>query len=265
LVAITFSFRDAEMAQVSSLIETLKKQLKAHGKTYADVAAALDLSEASVKRLFAEESFTLQRLSLVCNVIDMDITELVQAMSVQQRQTDELSEAQEQEIASDGLLLLVAVCVINGYSFTNIIEQYQLTAAECTRLLVRLDRLKLIELLPNNRIKLLISRNFRWRPGGPIQQFFQEQVAKDFFHSRFEGESEQLLVFNGLLSRTGNAQWQQKLQRLGREFNNLCEEEAGLPITQRFGTTTVLAVRQWRYGLFERYSKRSAEKKKSGK
>ena len=56
------------MAQVSSLIETLKKQLKAHGKTYADVAAALDLSEASVKRLFAEESFTLQRLSLVCNL-----------------------------------------------------------------------------------------------------------------------------------------------------------------------------------------------------
>jgi transcriptional regulator with XRE-family HTH domain len=251
------------MAQVSSLIDTLKKQLKAHGKTYADVAAALDLSEASVKRLFADESFTLQRLALVCNVINMDITELVQAMSVQQRQTDELSEAQEQEIASDGLLLLVAVCVINGYSFTNIIEQYQLTTAECTRLLVRLDRLKLIELLPNNRIKLLISRNFRWRPGGPIQQLFQEQVAKDFFHSRFEGESEQLLVFNGLLSRAGNRQWQQKLQRLGREFNNLCEEEADLPIEQRFGTTTVLAVRQWRYGLFERYSKRSAQEKKS--
>jgi transcriptional regulator with XRE-family HTH domain len=239
------------------LIETLKKQLKAHGKTYADVATALGLSEASVKRLFAEENFTLQRIETICALIDMDITELVQLMSVQQQQTDELSEAQEYEIASDGPLLLVAVCVINGYSFTDLTRQYQLTPAECTRLLVRLDRLRLIELLPNNRIRLLISRNFRWRPGGPIQQFFQERVAQAFFHSRFDGETEKLLVLNGLLSHAGNVQWQQKLQRLAHEFNDLCQEEADLPIEQRFGTTTVLAVRQWRYGLFERYSRKT--------
>ncbi|TWI56479.1 Cro/C1-type helix-turn-helix DNA-binding protein [Pseudomonas duriflava] len=244
------------MPQVSSLIETLKKQLKLHGKTYADVAQALSLSEASVKRLFADENFTLQRLETICELIEMDISELVQTMAVQQRQITELSEAQEREIAGDGLLLLVAVCVINGYSFTNIIEQYRLTPAECIQQLVRLDRLKLIELLPGNRIRLLISRDFRWRPAGPIQQFFQKRVAHDFFQSRFDSEAEKLLVLNGLLSRAGNAQWQQKLQRLAREFNELCRDEADLPIKQRFGTTTVLAVRQWRYGLFERYSTR---------
>ena len=50
------------MPQVSPLISTLKKQLKAHGKTYADVAELLQLSEASVKRLFAEQNFTYRGL-----------------------------------------------------------------------------------------------------------------------------------------------------------------------------------------------------------
>lgn len=50
------------MSQTHALIQALKKQLRAQGKTYADVADLLELSEASVKRLFATESFTLQRL-----------------------------------------------------------------------------------------------------------------------------------------------------------------------------------------------------------
>ncbi len=46
------------MSQADSLIETLKRQLRAQGKTYADVAEWLALSEASVKRLFAEKHFS---------------------------------------------------------------------------------------------------------------------------------------------------------------------------------------------------------------
>ena len=47
------------MAQTSELIKTLKKALKAHGKTYADVSRQLGLSEASVKRLFSRENLSL--------------------------------------------------------------------------------------------------------------------------------------------------------------------------------------------------------------
>jgi DNA-binding Xre family transcriptional regulator len=69
------------MAQTQQLIETLKKALKAHGKTYQDVAQHLELSEASVKRLFSEKSFSLQRLDQTCQMMDMEITDLVQMMN----------------------------------------------------------------------------------------------------------------------------------------------------------------------------------------
>ena len=49
------------MAQTTSIIKVLKRTLKAHEKRYSDVAEALNLSEASVKRLFSEEVFMFRR------------------------------------------------------------------------------------------------------------------------------------------------------------------------------------------------------------
>ena len=49
------------MSQTSSLIETLKKYLKARGITYRMLAEEMGLSEASVKRLFSKHGFSLQR------------------------------------------------------------------------------------------------------------------------------------------------------------------------------------------------------------
>lgn len=246
------------MTQTSALIDTLKRQLRAQGKTYADVAMWLELSEASVKRLFAEQHITLERLERICGQLNLEFSELVQAMQQEGHRLQELTQAQEQSIVDDRELFLVAVCVINGYSFDEMHHQYQLSEAQCTRQLLALERLKLIDLLPGNRIRRRVAANFRWRPGGPIQRFFQQYIATEFFHSRFDSESEKLVVLNGLLSHAGNAEWQQTMQRLANEFHALCERESSLPLHRRFGTTSVLAVRQWQYALFQGYKRESS-------
>ena len=241
------------MAQISSLIETLKKQLKANGKTYVDVAKLLALSEASVKRLFAEQNFTLQRLEAVCQLIGLELSELVQMMESEQHKISQLSYEQEQQIASDLLLLMITACVINGYSYQDLLDQYKIKATDCIQKLAILDRLKIIELLPNNKIKLLISPNFSWLPNGPIQQFFQAKVEQDFFSSKFDQDCEQLLVLNGLLSNGSNSAFQKKLQRLAKEFSELSKQDFSLPMEQKHGNTVVLAIRQWQYSLFEEF------------
>lgn len=243
------------MAQTKALLQTLKKQLRAHGKTYADLAPVLSLSEASVKRLFAEENFTLHRLELSCQFIGIQLEELVQLMAKEQPQLKQLNEQQEKEIAADMLLLIVAVSVINGYSMPDLLRQYTLSESECIRKLAHLDRLKIIELLPNNRIKLLVAPNFRWLPNGPIQKFFLQHVQQEFFKSRFDGDDEKLVVLNGVMSKASNAQLQKKIQKLARDFNELMQSDASLPMEERFGTTMVMAMRHWQYALFQRYVK----------
>ncbi len=66
---------------------------------------------------------------------------------------------------------------------------------------------------------------------------------------------ERLIVINGMLAASSNAVFQRKLEHLVREFDELNDDDAGLPFGQRWGTTVVLAMRRWRYGLFNRYRK----------
>ena len=238
------------MAQTILLVETLKQALKAHGRTYRDVASALELSEASVKRLFAARSLSLQRLDQICQMIGMEITDLVHMMNGRVTKTKELTAVQEQEIVDDAMLLVVAVCVLNKVTFEEIVDEYAISETELIQKLAQLDRLKIIELLPKNRIKLLISSNFSWRENGPIQRFFQAKVEQEFFASRFDKQTEKLISVSGFISRSSNDLFQRKMQRLAEEFTDLQRDDERLPLKERRGTTMVLAVRQWELGLF---------------
>ncbi len=244
------------MAQTKQLIDTLKRALKAHGLSYADVASQLTLSEASVKRLFAEASFSLARLDAICQMMDMEISDLVLLMNNQARSmVSKLSFEQEQEIATNIALLLVTVCVLNRWTMPQLMDHFHLSEHECIRYLVVLDRLRLIDLLAGNRIKLKVATNFKWLDNGPIQQFFQQKVAADFFNTQFTEQQEQLIVKNGMLSDAAMIVFHRKVEQLARDFDELNNDDAVLPLDQRRGTTAVFAMRSWQYGLFERLRK----------
>ncbi len=238
------------MSQTNALLKTLKKALRTHGYTYADVATRLGLTEASIKRLFSEQSFSLSRLDRVCQMMDMELSDLIMLMNQEQNRLKQLSEEQEQEITADLGLLLVTVCVLNKWTIEEIIDSFKLTEPECIKKLAKLDKLKIIELLPNNRIKLLVATNFSWLENGPIQSFFQQKIAQEFVHSRFKEKEECLFVLNGMLSAQSNGEFQSKLQRLCREFSDMNNHDASLPVSDRNGVTIVMAMRGWNYGLF---------------
>lgn len=244
------------MPQTAPLIQSLKHALKRHGKTYADVAATLELSEASVKRMFATNAFSLARLDATCQMLGMEISDLVEQMKSAQPRLKQLTAAQELEITQDLLLLLVTICVLNRWTVENILEYYDITEAQCVQKLVRLDKLELIELLPQNRVKLLVSPQFKWIENGPIQRFFKEKVGQEYFNVAFTKEGECLMVLNGMLSNQSNAVMHQKIDRLAQEFNDLHQADTGLDFKRRTGVTMVLAMRHWEFGLFRHLARK---------
>jgi DNA-binding Xre family transcriptional regulator len=244
------------MAQTASLINMLKIALKAHGKTYADTARHLQISEASVKRGFSQKNFTLQRIDEICQMLDIEFTDLLQMLKDNvSTQITGLTLEQEQEIVGNIELLLVSVYVLNRWTFEQIVEHSGMSESQCIKHLAHLDRLKMIELLPKNRIKLLVAPNFQWRENGPIQQFFLKQLQSDFFNSRFAKQQENLIVINGMLAQSSISVFHRKMERLAKEFDELSSDDAGLPFDQRCGTTVVLAMRPWTVGMFSRFDK----------
>jgi transcriptional regulator with XRE-family HTH domain len=232
------------MAQASAVVDVLKRELKARGLTYAVIAQRIAMSEASVKRMFSTCNFTLERIDAICRAAGIEFSELTRDFNREQNLLTQLTQMQEREIVDDSRLFLVAVSVLNLMSFDDIVSLYTLSPAEVVGLLARLDRIGVIELLPNNRFKLKIARTFAWIPNGPIQTAFKNN-AGDFFDSDFAGPAETMLLLNGRLSRANALALVDKLKRVAREFSAQHIEDAQLPLDERPPISILLACRPW--------------------
>ncbi|KZX59819.1 transcriptional regulator [Vibrio sp. HI00D65] len=245
------------MSESQDLIKELKRQLKLYGLHYVDVAQHLELSEGSIKRLLAEGSqISLDRLERICQLIGLEMSELFKLAAAHNKGLESLTLEQEKQLVDDKGLLLVAVCVVNGYRFEQIIEQYTFDELELIQKLAQLDRLNIIDLLPGNKIRLRISPTFRWHTGGPIQRFFQQQVQEAFFQSYFSAEDEKLVMATGLMSLPTNKKMQQKLQKVIDEFYQTCQSDDSLDMNEKHGTSLVIAMRRWTFPLFNPWERK---------
>jgi AcrR family transcriptional regulator len=247
------------MALTTALIEVLKRELKARDITYADVAKKLDLSEASVKRMFSTKDFMLSRLDDICEFAGIEFADLARAVEARDTLLTQLTLEQEKELADDARLMLVAVATIHHLTFEQIFEAYSFTQAELVKLLARLDKLRIIELQPNNRIRPLVARAFTWLPQGPIQMFFYAQAQADFFRSRFDGEGEALLFASGRLSKAASKQLADRLKRTVQEFRDAHHEDLKLPLAERPVKSILLAMRAWELPAFRELRRKSVK------
>jgi transcriptional regulator with XRE-family HTH domain len=233
------------MSEVSQLMATLKARLRAQGLTYRDVAAALGLSEVSVKRLFKSGRFTLDRLAEVAKLLGYTLAELAQEAQAGAARLRTLTEAQERELVSDPRLFLVAVCALNHWTLAEMAATYRLTEAECVERLLRLDRLGLLELLPGNRIRIKVARDFDWLPGGPIRAYFRNDGQDDFLNSAFLGPGEELAFAQGMLTEAALAELRAELRQIRQRFAALHDEAQTAPLGRRRGSGLLLAMREW--------------------
>lgn len=232
------------MPHAITLVDTLKRLLKARGITYGELATRIDMSEASVKRMFSQKNFTLQRLDDILTASGIEFDELSAAQSGPTL-ISHLTLAQEREIIGDPRLLVVAVSAMNHIGFDDIVKYYDMSELEVTKYLLRLDKIGFLELLPNNRVKLLIARTFGWIANGPIQTYFRHEAAGDYLNSRFDGEDEVLRLVNVMLSKQSAAALLERLKQVAAEFAQQHQHETRLPLEQRHAISFIVAARPW--------------------
>ncbi|MBV8660389.1 MAG: helix-turn-helix transcriptional regulator [Burkholderiales bacterium] len=239
------------MSQATLLVSTLKRVLKARGLTYAQVATHLQLSEASVKRHFSQQRFTLDMLEAICTLCDLELTELIREVEQEQPRLTRLSQEQEQQLVASPTLLLLAVCVLNHWTFDQIIATYDLTAAACVKGLLQLDRLGLIRLLPENKVRLKVARDFSWLPDGPIYRYFRNQVQADFLNASFGQPQEMLRFHHAMLSKAAVVRLNARVERLLHELAELHEDCVDHQPAERQGISLLVATRSWEPLAFE--------------
>jgi len=238
------------LSQLTEVCEILKSTLKQQGITYKALAQQLDMSEANVKRMFSLKQFSLTRLEDICEVAGLSLSDLFLLVENQKKKLIQLTAEQEQELIDDTKLFLVAACVRDGWSFEEIIHHYKIDQFECVQLMAKLDRLKMIQLLPNNQYKMLISQNFQWRPNGPLEKYMEKNGIAKFMASSFTGENSFRFYIRGTYTQTSIDIIERKLKQLKKEVALLNQEDALLPVDNRQHVGLLFAMRPWEMPQF---------------
>ena len=236
------------MSQTNQWIDTLKRCLKARGFTYKDVAIALELSEASIKRLFSGRSFSLARLEQICRLMDMSFSDLARLndRKYQERQTT-LSASQEAALADDAILLSYFYLLLNGWGIERIADRFALAKPRQIRLLAKLDMLGLIELQPGNRIRRLTARRIHWRRGGPVRRLYEREVKQAFLKDDFSEGVANFGFESAELAPESARLILRRLIRLTQEFDELAELDVNLKPSEKRGYGLMVALRPWAY------------------
>lgn len=238
------------MSQTAAMVDALKRVLRARRVNYAQVAQALRLSEATIKRLFAKNDLSLERFERVCELAGTSIAELARELDSHSGYLSRLTLEQEREIVGNPKLFLAAVCALNHLTLEQIVATYDVNRAECIQLLARLDRIRFLELLPGNRIRLKVARTFAWLPDGPIRRFFLDRAEREYFRSGFDAVGEHIAVINGMLSRASSERLIARLKRVAAEFAEMHEDDKRLALGERRPASLLLALRPWELDAF---------------
>ena len=240
------------MSESARIIDVLKRTLKTRGLTYRDVASKVNLSEASIKRVFAEETFTLQRLEKICTAIGMTVGELVRmASETHDANSQYLTLEQEQLLAANQALLACFYLLLNGRPSSEIQTRLNLTDRELRSLYVKLDDARLAELQPGLKARLRVGPVVNWRSDGPVRRIYERQVKAEFLQSDFQGDGEALHFHSAELSEASASLLARKLEQLGHEFADFAKLDRDLPVRKKRSVALLLAFRPWVFSMFD--------------
>ena len=238
------------MSTTVDLVQAIKNELKHARMTYADLAGALGMAESSVKRMLAKGDMPLSRVDAICRALRLDFADLARRVADAQPLLKELTQDQEKAVVRDKKLLLVAISVLSQWTLEQIVAAYRITEAECIGYLAQLDRIGIIELRPLNRYRLKLAKTFRWRPHGPVMQFFRDHVVLDYYRGGFDGPAEGLLLVHGSISRALAPAFLERLQRVAQDFAQQHQTDQKLSPDDREGFTLLLGMRNWEFEQF---------------
>jgi DNA-binding Xre family transcriptional regulator len=238
------------MSTTQALVEQIKVELKLSGLTYAQLAPRIGMAESSVKRMFAKGDMPLTRVDEICRVLKLDFADLARKVAEAQPLRSELTLEQERAVVADRKLLLLAICCLSQWTCEQVVAAYRVSEAEAIKYLAQLDHLGIIELRPMNRYRLRVAKTFRWRPHGPVMQYFREEVVTDYYAGGFDGEGEMLTLVHGQIGRSLATMFNERLQRVAQDFAQQHLADQKLPPDQKRPYTLLIGMRSWLFAAF---------------
>ncbi|MCV6577075.1 MAG: helix-turn-helix domain-containing protein [Cohaesibacter sp.] len=149
--------------------DLIKQAMKARQLTYAQLADMLDLSEPSIKRMFAERDCKLSRLMKICDLLDLDPSDLFDLSKRHQSGPITLARDIEAMLARDPSLFHFFILLRETETAEDIRLRYQLSAQDIFLYGLALERLGLAHVDEHGVVRLSLDGPIQFRSDGPLR------------------------------------------------------------------------------------------------
>ncbi len=240
------------------IIENLKSHLKLRGLSYSDLAKTWKLSVSSTKRIMASEDISLSKIETACELMNISVGEFLQRIPFEKSsELFYLTPEQENRLVKDPEALHYFLLILEGFSPTEILRDYTVSAEKNIRILNQLEKWGLLEVQSKNRIKRKFDGQLRFRKDGPLGQHLESLMKTKFFETRFN-ENDDFFTFLNLNFVPGGPQkLRQKLLQISKELMAESDSHRNHPNAKDFGL--VIGLRPWESPFTKAFSKRKKQ------
>ncbi|WP_408096897.1 helix-turn-helix domain-containing protein [Peredibacter sp. HCB2-198] len=216
------------MANVSYelVMAELKKALKRQNTSYAELARQMDLPESTLKKWLNAEDGSFNRINMICQAMGLSVFGVIKNAEEQNVQTFTFNEAQQQHFMKDKESFVVYwLLVYERLSVDAVIQKLALDKDEINKILLRLDRLGLVQFGAENVLRVPKMRPIRWKFEGA----FMTELLRDWVTKLFK---------DNLLNKKGSALMLQFFQLTPQSEDEFRREIAQLE--EKYARRTIL-------------------------
>lgn len=161
----------------------IRRKIKERGYTQDEFSKILEVSIATLNRWLRGEGLLFSDLSLMAEKLDIKLSEILNLAEGDHSSNFTYTLEQENTFVNNEGLLAFFDQLLKGKSIPSIIRSHKLTEKSVSFYLSKLDKLKLIEWLPHNKVKLKVNGEPRWLSEGPLSQKFRKQIVDEHIQS----------------------------------------------------------------------------------
>lgn len=157
----------------------IRRKIKEKDYTQDEFSKIIGVSIATLNRWLRGEGLLFSDLSLMAEKLEIKLSEIVTLAEGDMVSNFTYTLEQENSFANTEGLLAFFDHLLKGKSVSSIARSYKLSEKSLNFYLSKLDKLKLIEWLPHNKVKLKVNGEPRWLTGGPLSHKFRKQIIDE--------------------------------------------------------------------------------------
>lgn len=177
--------KDASFSK--SVLSIVKRHARANGLNQNQLARRLGVSLPTIKRWLSGEAVSLDKLSLLCDVVGLKVSEVVAEVEGGSNSGWQYSLEQEEFLALNPDVLAFFDYMVQGSTPGRIKARFKLQRDKVSRYLSELESIGLVERHPGNRVRMVQKGEPVWRKAGPLSIAYRGKIINEFLSQNDTG------------------------------------------------------------------------------